>query len=122
MIRCCSHILFNALHTLYMYNKIDIKVVIGDQMTCKNIRGSKIWRQSEINSINKLSWVKEVPGTILSAQLCTCTCIYNCNIHVNGATCNKHTLQAISIFCGNACVSSSPCTGVHHLKSVHCVI
>ena len=31
-------------------------------MTCKNIRGAKLWRQSEISSINKFSWVKEVPG------------------------------------------------------------
>jgi len=38
-------------------------MVVGDQMTCKNIRGSKLWRQTEVNSIDKLGWVNEVPGT-----------------------------------------------------------
>ena len=52
------------LITLHLYVHTSLKVVIGDQMTCKNIRGGKLWRQSEIHSINKLSWVKEIPGTI----------------------------------------------------------
>ena len=51
----------------YVTHCVDGQVVIGDQMTCKNIRGAKQWRQSEICSINKFSWVKEVPGiTVLT--------------------------------------------------------
>lgn len=38
------------------------KVVIGDQLTCKNMRGVKLWRLPEINPVHRLQWVNEVPG------------------------------------------------------------
>ena len=38
------------------------KVVIGDQLTCKNIRGAKKWREPELVAINRLQWANEVPG------------------------------------------------------------
>ena len=43
------------------------KVIVGDQLTCKNIWGAKHWRlpeiTPEITPENTLSWVKEIPGT-----------------------------------------------------------
>ena len=46
-------------------------------MTCKNIRGAKLWRQSDICSINKFSWVKEIPGIAIKMHMheCTMSCI-----------------------------------------------
>ena len=38
------------------------QVVIGDQLTRKNIRGCKLWRQSELCVNDHLSWACEVPG------------------------------------------------------------
>ncbi|CAH1277489.1 Hypp9660 [Branchiostoma lanceolatum] len=38
-------------------------LVIGDQATCKNIRGAKRLRQDDANPLEKLAWVKENPGT-----------------------------------------------------------
>jgi hypothetical protein len=40
-----------------------MQIVVGDQLTLKNIRASKLWRQAEVESHNRLSWVNEVPGT-----------------------------------------------------------
>ncbi len=31
-------------------------------MTCKNIRGCKLWRQSELRVKDRLAWACEVPG------------------------------------------------------------
>ena len=39
-----------------------MQVVVGDQATCKTIRASKLWRQTEIRSIDTLKWVNETPG------------------------------------------------------------
>ena len=44
---------------LYMYIS---QVVVGDQLICKNIRGCKLWRQSEMRVNDCLSWACEVPG------------------------------------------------------------
>ena len=38
------------------------QVVIGDQMTCKNIRGCKLWRASEAHPKDRLTWSCEMPG------------------------------------------------------------
>ena len=37
-------------------------MVIGDQMTCKNMGSAKHWRQPEVNAQDRLTWVKEIPG------------------------------------------------------------
>ena len=34
-------------------------------MTCKNMRSAKCWRQPEVNAQDRLTWVKEVPGTCI---------------------------------------------------------
>ena len=39
-----------------------MQVVIGDQLTCKNLRSSKIWRQPESIEKDKLTWACESPG------------------------------------------------------------
>ncbi len=48
----------------FMYNtsKKIMQVVIGDQLSCKNIRGSKLWRQTEVKPIDTLKWAHETPG------------------------------------------------------------
>ena len=35
---------------------------MGDQLTCKNIRGAKLWRCPELNVIDQLKWANELPG------------------------------------------------------------
>ena len=35
---------------------------MGDQLTCKNLRGAKKWTARETLHINELQWVCEVPG------------------------------------------------------------
>jgi len=42
-----------------------MQVVIGDQMTCKNIRTGKMWMTPEIQAANQLKWANEVPGNVL---------------------------------------------------------
>lgn len=37
-------------------------LVVGDQLTCKNIRGCKLWRQPEIDPKERLGWANEIPG------------------------------------------------------------
>ena len=38
------------------------QVVVGDQLTCKNIRAMKAWTQTEVEPKNRLQWAHEVPG------------------------------------------------------------
>ena len=38
------------------------QVIVGDQLTCKTIRGSKRWRLAEIDPKERLTWAHEVPG------------------------------------------------------------
>lgn len=59
----------SQVHTLSLTARTDYiadcqQIVVGDQMTCKNIRGSKLWRQTEINAMDRLGWVNEVPGNV----------------------------------------------------------
>jgi hypothetical protein len=49
--------------------------VIGDQLTCKNIRGCKLWRQPEIDPIERLTWANEIPGVHFLEKVCTCATI-----------------------------------------------
>ena len=35
---------------------------MGDQLTCKNIRGAKRWAAGETDKVNQPQWVCEVPG------------------------------------------------------------
>ena len=48
-----------------VYACIHAQVVVGDQLTCKNIRGAKLWRCPELNVIDQLKWANEVPGIYL---------------------------------------------------------
>ena len=38
------------------------QIVIGDQLTCKCIRGCKLWREPEVDPKERLTWVNEIPG------------------------------------------------------------
>ena len=38
------------------------QIFIGDQCTCKNMRGAKRWASGELEPINQLQWALEVPG------------------------------------------------------------
>ena len=46
-----------------------LKVVFGDQSTCKNIRGAKRWSFTEIRELKKLQWANEVPGIHLASYI-----------------------------------------------------
>lgn len=37
-------------------------MIVGDQLTCKNVRGCKLWRASETQAKNRLTWAHETPG------------------------------------------------------------
>ena len=50
-----------------------LQVVVGDQMTCKNIRSARALMQPEINPLKQLNWVHEVPGKQLHVYSCTYT-------------------------------------------------
>ena len=56
-VHACTHV-----HT-YTQKK---QIVVGDQLTCKVIRGCKLWRwrQGEIEHKDRLSWANEVPGVV----------------------------------------------------------
>ena len=40
------------------------KAVVGDQLTCKNIRGARRIRQPERRVLERLQWAKESPGIV----------------------------------------------------------
>ena len=42
-----------------------LQIVVGDQMTCKNIRSARLLVQPEINPVKQLKWAHEIPGLIL---------------------------------------------------------
>ena len=46
-----------------------IKVVVGDQLTCKNIQAMKTWTQSEVEPRHRLQWAHEVPGKNVNIKL-----------------------------------------------------
>ena len=48
-----------------------LQVVVGDQMTCKNIRSARARMQPEINPLKQLNWVHEVPDKQLHVYTCT---------------------------------------------------
>ena len=39
-----------------------MQVIIGDQLTCKTIRGAKRWKLPEVDPKDKLTWACEIPG------------------------------------------------------------
>ena len=47
-----------------MHVHIYMQLVTGDQLTCKNIRGSKLWKASEVNVTDRLTWAYETPGRL----------------------------------------------------------
>ena len=44
------------------------QIIIGDQLTCKVIRGAKRWQESDITSVDRLQWALEVPGILCSCM------------------------------------------------------
>lgn len=38
------------------------QVLVGDQLTCKNIRAIKAWTLTETEQKQRLQWAHEVPG------------------------------------------------------------
>lgn len=62
-----------SVATLQMYNVYTVcgyeiciyiytYIFVGDQCTCKNIRGGKRWSETEIEPLMRLQWANEVPG------------------------------------------------------------
>lgn len=41
---------------------LSAQIFVCDQLTCKNIRGAKRWAAGEMDKVNQLEWVCEVPG------------------------------------------------------------
>lgn len=93
---------------IYVVGKMQI--VVGDQLTLKNIRASKLWRQAEVESHNRLSWVNEVRGTTtLHKQYSYKTSTHN-------------IMQVIYTSYGSVSVLSSLCFGELQIKQDHCAI
>ena len=56
---CTVFVNMHKHHYMYIF-----QVVVGDQLTCKNIHSSKLWRQNEKNTVDTLAWAHETPGTV----------------------------------------------------------
>ena len=56
-----------------------LQIVVGDQLTCKVIRGCKHWVQVEPEAKNKLLWVNETPGNskLIHSWCVHLQCIYS---------------------------------------------
>ena len=84
--------------------------MIGDQLTCKNIRGCKLWRQPENDPKERLTWANEIPGVHFFRKVCTRTRYICINIHTG----DFHFLWecsrvVFSIFWGNPSLHGSLC-------------
>ncbi|XP_035681998.1 uncharacterized protein LOC118419629 [Branchiostoma floridae] len=54
--------------------------IIGDQATCKNIRGARRLREDDVNRLEKLEWAKECPGDfhfVWEGGRCTCITFFS---------------------------------------------
>ncbi|XP_062501053.1 uncharacterized protein LOC134178235 isoform X1 [Corticium candelabrum] len=49
--------------------------IVGDQLTCKNIRGARRLRLPETQELHKLTWAKESPGDFHFTWECLTVCI-----------------------------------------------
>ena len=58
------HAWVQTLTYIRMHVAICAQVVCGDQLTCKNIRGCKLWRAAEVQAIAGLTWAHETPGRL----------------------------------------------------------
>ena len=85
------------LHTymsyIYMYTHVNVQlqVVVGDQMTCKNIRSARALMQPEVDPIKQLNWVHEVPGKQLQSNLQMCGCESCTALSLSTYTCTVNT-------------------------------
>ena len=72
------------LHVIFLREHVHVylQVVVGDQMTCKNIRSARALMQPEINPLKQLNWVHEVPGKQLHVY--SFIYMYNVHVHVHG--------------------------------------
>ena len=65
---------YTAMITDYLITGNNIytgSLVVGDQLTCKNIRSAKKFAQPEINPLYQLKWAHENPGKMLKLNLMT---------------------------------------------------
>ena len=88
-----------------------MQLVVGDQLTLKNIRTSKLWRQAEVESHNRLSWVNKVPDITKNY---TKLIKYWYQTH--------NIMQVIFTSCGSVSVLSTLCSGELQIKRDHCAI
>lgn len=106
-----------AIHTMYTYI-VCMQAIVGDQLTCKTIRGAKRWRLPEVEPKDQLTWAHEIPGECIlftethgcmNTHLCTCTCTDTYSHETS-------SLQAISIFFGNVLREFFAYSGAHPAK------
>ena len=87
--------------------------MIGDQLTCKNIRGCKLWRQPEIDPTERLTWTNEIPGVHFLENVCTHMCNYHWYMyytHIGDFHFLWECLRVVfSIFWGNPSLQGSLC-------------
>ncbi|KAI8481565.1 hypothetical protein Bbelb_406650 [Branchiostoma belcheri] len=63
--RCCELVTYYCL-AAHVYILSEEDGVIGDQATCKNIRGARRFRQDDEDNLEKLTWANECPGKKLN--------------------------------------------------------
>ena len=63
-----------VLCTLFNMAITVLQAIVGDQLMCKTIRGSKRWGLAEVDPKERLTWAHEIPGKFKHA-LCT-----SCNL------------------------------------------
>lgn len=88
-------------------NMIIAQIIVGEQLTCKIVRGAKRWCDTPIE---RLQWALEVPGMkpYRSVGIVVFTNTFAC--------------QVISIFCGSGSALGYfyHYFGVHQNKQAHC--
>ena len=53
------------LHPVQKSEIVPMKLLFkDDQLTCKVIRGCKVWRSPEPDPVDKLIWANEIPGML----------------------------------------------------------
>ena len=85
--------------------------MVGDQLTCTNVRASRRWRQPEQNIKDRFTWAKEVAGT------CTCTCTCACSLTHSciSCICAWHKIHFLHVYSIDLYASSSILGDFHFL-------
>ena len=76
-----------CIYRVHTYNNIyyminyTLQVVVGDQMTCKNVRSARALTQPEITRLKRSNWVHKVPGKLMVQNVSGLSCLMIVHVH-----------------------------------------